>query len=115
MMVMKSDVQPLKKECKQSEQAEKVDDPNYCKYHRVISHPIEKCFVLKDLIIKLAREKKIELDIDEIAQANQVALEMTSSVPPSTHLYDQRKRLIQFGIVKPIVVQFQLRIVVIDF
>ncbi|KAA0065384.1 ty3-gypsy retrotransposon protein [Cucumis melo var. makuwa] len=26
-------------ECKRPEQAGKVDDPNYCKYHRVISHP----------------------------------------------------------------------------
>ncbi|KAA0040518.1 ty3-gypsy retrotransposon protein [Cucumis melo var. makuwa] len=33
-------------ECKRPEQAGKVDDPNYFKYHRVISHPVEKCFVL---------------------------------------------------------------------
>ncbi|KAA0032587.1 ty3-gypsy retrotransposon protein [Cucumis melo var. makuwa] len=26
-------------ECKRPEQAGKVDDPNYCKYHQVISHP----------------------------------------------------------------------------
>ncbi|KAA0032650.1 retrotransposon gag protein [Cucumis melo var. makuwa] len=52
-------------ECKRPEQAGKVDDPNYCKYHRVISHPVEKCFVLKELILKLAREKKIELDRDD--------------------------------------------------
>ena len=32
-------------ECKRPEQAGKVDDPNYCKYHRVISHPVEKCYV----------------------------------------------------------------------
>ncbi|KAA0067382.1 ty3-gypsy retrotransposon protein [Cucumis melo var. makuwa] len=53
--------------CKQLKQAGKVDDPNNCKYHRIISHPVEKCFVLKELILKLAREKKIELDIDEVA------------------------------------------------
>ena len=67
-------------ECKRPEQARKVDDPNYCKYHRVISHPVEKCFVLKELILKLARENKIELDIDEVAQTNHVAVNMTSSV-----------------------------------
>ncbi|KAA0041100.1 ty3-gypsy retrotransposon protein [Cucumis melo var. makuwa] len=61
-------------ECKRPEQAGKVDDPNYCKYHRVISHPVEKCFVLKELILKLARENKIELDIDEVAQTNHVAV-----------------------------------------
>ena len=65
--------------CKVIEQEGKVDDPNYCKYHRVISHPIEKCFVLKELILKLAREKKIELD-NEVAQTNHVAVEMTSRV-----------------------------------
>ncbi|KAA0049826.1 retrotransposon gag protein [Cucumis melo var. makuwa] len=92
----------------------KVNDPNYCKYHRVISHPLEKCFVLKELIIKLAREKKIELDIDEVAQANHVAIETTSSVPPPTHFYDQRKSLIQVRNFEPIVVQFQQRIVTID-
>ena len=81
-------------ECKRPEQAGKVDDPNYCKYHRVISHPVEKCFVLKELILKLAREKKIELDIDEVAQTNHVAIEMTSNVPPLTQLDDQRKSLI---------------------
>ncbi|KAA0032751.1 ty3-gypsy retrotransposon protein [Cucumis melo var. makuwa] len=52
-------------ECKRPEQAEKVDDPNYCKCHRVINHPIEKCFVLKELIVRLAHEKKIELDLKE--------------------------------------------------
>ncbi|KAA0033277.1 ty3-gypsy retrotransposon protein [Cucumis melo var. makuwa] len=58
--------------CKRPEQAGKIDDPNYCKYHRVISHPIEKCFMLKELILKLAHEKNIKLDIDEVAQSNHV-------------------------------------------
>ena len=53
--------------CKPLEQAEKIDDPNYYKYHRVINHPVEKCFVLKELILRLAREKKIELDLEEVA------------------------------------------------
>ncbi|KAA0035697.1 retrotransposon gag protein [Cucumis melo var. makuwa] len=79
-------------EFKQPEQVGKVDDLNYCKYHWVISHPVEKCFVLKELILKLAREKKIKLDIDEIAQTNHVVVEMTSSVPPATLLYDQREK-----------------------
>ena len=53
--------------------------------------------MLKELILKLAPEKKIKLDIDDVAQRNHVAVEMTSSIPPSTQLYDQRKSLIQFG------------------
>ncbi|KAA0041162.1 retrotransposon gag protein [Cucumis melo var. makuwa] len=84
-------------ECKRPKQARKVDDLNYCKYHRVISHPIEKFFVLKDLILKLARENKIELDIDEVAQTNHVAVNMTSNVLSSILLNDQSESLIQFG------------------
>ena len=71
--------------------------------------------MLKELIIKLARENKIELDIDEVAQTNHVAVEMTSNVPPSTQLYDQRKSLIQFGISEPIVGQLQQRIMTTNF
>ncbi|TYK30122.1 retrotransposon gag protein [Cucumis melo var. makuwa] len=97
-------------ECKRPEQAGKVDDPNYCKYNRIISHPIEKCFVLKELILKLARENKIELDIDEVAQTNHVVVKMTSSVLPSMLLYDQRESLIQFGTFEPILVRFQQKI-----
>ncbi|KAA0066689.1 retrotransposon gag protein [Cucumis melo var. makuwa] len=93
-------------ECKRPEQVGKVDDPNYCKYHRVTSHPVEKCFVLKELILKLARENKIEQDIDEVAQTNHVAVNMTSSVSPSILLYDQRESLIQFGTFKSILVRF---------
>ncbi|KAA0058515.1 ty3-gypsy retrotransposon protein [Cucumis melo var. makuwa] len=52
-------------ECKRPKQARKVDNLNYCKYHWVISHPVEKRFVLKELILRLAREKKIELDLEE--------------------------------------------------
>ncbi|KAA0039522.1 ty3-gypsy retrotransposon protein [Cucumis melo var. makuwa] len=52
-------------ECRRPEQVGKVDDPNYCKYHRVITYPVEKCFVLKELILRLAREKKIELDLEK--------------------------------------------------
>ena len=32
-----------------------VNDPNYYHYHRIVSHPMEKCFILKDLIMKLAK------------------------------------------------------------
>ena len=57
-------------ECKRSEEMGKVDDPNYCKYHRIISHPIQKCFVLKEFIMKLAKERKINLDFNDVAHSN---------------------------------------------
>ncbi|KAA0061208.1 ty3-gypsy retrotransposon protein [Cucumis melo var. makuwa] len=60
-------------ECKRPAEMRRVNDTNYCKYHRVISHPVEKCFLLKELILKLALDKKIELELDDVAQTNQVA------------------------------------------
>ncbi|KAH0658129.1 hypothetical protein KY285_026659 [Solanum tuberosum] len=35
-------------EMKRPDEAGKTDDQNYCKYHRLVSHPLEKCFVFKD-------------------------------------------------------------------
>ena len=42
-----------------------VNDPRYCKYHRIVSHPVSKCFVLKELIMKQAQQRKIELDLED--------------------------------------------------
>ncbi|CAL2238574.1 unnamed protein product [Prunus armeniaca] len=47
-----------------------VNDPKFCKYLRIVSHLVDKCFVLKELIMNLARQGRIELDVDEIADAN---------------------------------------------
>ncbi|KAM1481946.1 hypothetical protein ACFXTO_034311 [Malus domestica] len=41
-------------ECKWPEEMNRINDPKYCKYHRIVSHHVGKCFVLKKLIIKLA-------------------------------------------------------------
>ncbi|KAH0648208.1 hypothetical protein KY285_033456 [Solanum tuberosum] len=56
-------------EMKRPDEARKADDPNYCKYHRLVSHPLEKCFVFKDRVMRLVNEKKIVLD-DEKASSN---------------------------------------------
>ncbi|KAF9665074.1 hypothetical protein SADUNF_Sadunf16G0084300 [Salix dunnii] len=56
-------------EVKRPEEANQVDNPNYYKYHRLISHPIEKCFVLKDKIMRLHENGDIVFD-DEIAASN---------------------------------------------
>ena len=53
-------------EYKKPEDMGKVDDPNCCKYYRIISHPIQKCFIFKEQIMKLAKENKIDLDFDEV-------------------------------------------------
>ncbi|XP_020410515.1 uncharacterized protein LOC109946596 [Prunus persica] len=57
-------------ECKRPEEMNRVNDHKFYKYHRIVSHPVEKCFVLKELIMNLARQGRIELDVDEIADAN---------------------------------------------
>ena len=69
--------------------------------------------MLKELILKLTREKKIELDIDDVVQTNHVIVKMTSSVLPSTLFYDQRENLIQFGTFEPILVRFQQKIMIL--
>ena len=56
-------------EMKRPDEAGKFDDPNYCKYHRLLIHPLEKCFVFKDRVMRLANENKIILD-DEKASSN---------------------------------------------
>lgn len=50
---------------KRPEEAGKIDHPKYYKFHRIISHLVEKCFVLKDLIVRLDKENKIKLEIGE--------------------------------------------------
>ncbi|XP_051132648.1 uncharacterized protein LOC127252498 [Andrographis paniculata] len=49
---------------KRPEKAGKVDDPRYCKYHRVIGHLIHNCFIFKDKVMELVREGKITLEDD---------------------------------------------------
>ncbi|KAM1932935.1 hypothetical protein ACFX15_017309 [Malus domestica] len=43
-------------ECKRPEEMNCVNDPRYCKYHRIVSHSVGKFFVLNELIIKLAQQ-----------------------------------------------------------
>ncbi|KAA0042375.1 retrotransposon gag protein [Cucumis melo var. makuwa] len=93
-------------ECKRLEEAEKVEDPNYCKHHRVISYLVEKCLVLKELILRLARKKKIELDLEKVAQTNHATMMIMLKAPPLRMIFEQRESLVQFGTFEPIVVQF---------
>ena len=60
--------------CKRPEDMRKVDDPNYCKYHRIIGHPIQKCFVFKEKIMKLAKENKIDLNFNEVVGSNHTTI-----------------------------------------
>ncbi|GKV04930.1 hypothetical protein SLEP1_g17015 [Rubroshorea leprosula] len=59
---------------KRPEEVGRVNDPKYCKYHQIVSHPIGKCFVLKDLIVRLEKEGKIQLESEEGSVATNVAM-----------------------------------------
>ncbi|XP_051142237.1 uncharacterized protein LOC127259136 [Andrographis paniculata] len=52
---------------KRPEEAGKVDDQRYCKYHRVVEHPIHNCFIFKNKVMELVREGKITLEDDSTA------------------------------------------------
>ena len=65
-------------ECKRPEEMGHTNNPKYCKYHQVVCHLVEKCFVLKDIIIRLAKEGKILLDMDETAELNYTTFITTS-------------------------------------
>ncbi|KAL0457872.1 UNVERIFIED_CONTAM: hypothetical protein Slati_0414400 [Sesamum latifolium] len=56
-------------EMKRPEEAERKDDPKYCKYHRLVGHAIQDCFVFKDKVMQLARQGKISLE-EDFAAAN---------------------------------------------
>ena len=67
-------------EMKRPDEAGKVNDPNYCKYHRLVGHPIEKCFVFKDKVMELASQGKILLEEDKVT-TNQISIEFGTMDP----------------------------------
>ncbi|KAG9444493.1 hypothetical protein H6P81_015833 [Aristolochia fimbriata] len=40
----------------------KSKDPNFCKYHRLVGHSTKNCFVLKDRIMELVAQGRIEIE-----------------------------------------------------
>ncbi|KAM0975186.1 hypothetical protein ACFX13_018538 [Malus domestica] len=68
-------------ECRRPEKMNHTDSPRYCKFHRFISHPTEKCFVLKDFILKLAQQGKIELDLEDTVAAHTTTIVFGSLDP----------------------------------
>ncbi|KAL0319807.1 UNVERIFIED_CONTAM: hypothetical protein Sradi_5242200 [Sesamum radiatum] len=49
---------------KRPEEAERKDDPKYCKYHRLVGDAIQDCFVFKNKVMQLDRQGKISLEND---------------------------------------------------
>ena len=56
-------------ELKRSEKVNQMDNSNYCKYHRLINHPVKKCLVLKYKIMRL-HESVYIFFYDEITSSN---------------------------------------------
>ncbi|GKU88733.1 hypothetical protein SLEP1_g2962 [Rubroshorea leprosula] len=67
---------------KHPEEVGRVNDPKYCKYHRIVSHLIDKCFLLIDMIVRLEKEGKIQLESEEGSAATNVAMVSFGSFSP---------------------------------
>jgi len=46
-----------------------TDNPKYCKYHTIISHPIEKCKAFQKQVVQLMKEGSITLDEEDIKES----------------------------------------------
>ena len=84
-------------EAKRPKELGKTPDPNYCRYHRLISHPIEKCVTLKEKIMRLAQDGTIVLDLDETVGTNHASV-IIDELPCQA---------IQFGSLEPVMIQIQ--------
>ncbi|KAH7834842.1 hypothetical protein Vadar_020185 [Vaccinium darrowii] len=63
------------------EEIGRVNDPKYCHYHRIVSHPIEKCSMLKELLVDRASKNKILLDLNEAAESNPTTIVVDHMIP----------------------------------
>ena len=55
---------------KSPEEVGRTTRPKYCCYHRMVSHPLEKCIMIMERIMQLAKVGKIILDLDDVVEAN---------------------------------------------
>jgi len=53
-----------------SKEIGRINNPKYCRYHRISSHPIEKCKAFKVKILQLAMEGKITLDEEDTKKSD---------------------------------------------
>jgi len=69
-------------EPKRPNQVNKTDHPKYCPYHRLISHTIEECYVLKDKIQNMIDEGDIEMDCSKGESAKASSSMLVQTVHP---------------------------------
>ncbi|KAK4411799.1 hypothetical protein Sango_0252900 [Sesamum angolense] len=51
-------------EMKQPKEVKRNDDPKYCKYHRLVGHVIQDCFLFMDKVMQVARQESERILID---------------------------------------------------
>ena len=52
------------------EEIERTNDPKYCRYHRIVSHPIKKCRTFKERVMQLEKEGKITLGGEDTEESD---------------------------------------------
>ena len=52
-------------ESRRPEEIGRTNDPNYCKYYRIINHPIEKCKAFRGQVLQLENEGNVTLDEED--------------------------------------------------
>ncbi|KAM1359722.1 hypothetical protein ACFX2F_046658 [Malus domestica] len=70
-------------ECKHPEEMNRFNDPRYYKYHCIVSYLVGKCFTLKELIMKLSQQRRIELDLEDMAATHTTKIVFGSFDPRS--------------------------------
>jgi len=55
---------------KRLEEIERTGDPKYCRYQRIVSHPIEKCRTFKERVMQLEKEGKITLGGEDTEESD---------------------------------------------
>ena len=85
-LLEKGVIELLEPKC--SEEVGRTVDPKYCRYHRIVSHPLEKCVTLKDHIIRLAKEGRIVLDLYEMEKVSHVIVQEADELDSEIDLTD---------------------------
>ncbi|MQL91945.1 hypothetical protein Taro_024564 [Colocasia esculenta] len=77
-LCMKNDLLTLPRLRRPSE-ADRVDEPNYCLYHRMLGHSIEDCYVFKN-------------EVQKLIQSRLVTMREHLVDPPQPHAWDQSRQ-----------------------
>ncbi|KAL0923802.1 hypothetical protein M5K25_004577 [Dendrobium thyrsiflorum] len=80
-------------ECKRPEESKYTGDPNYCPYHRVVSHPIEDCYIFKDWLERKYQKGELTLSDNVLSHPRKESTRVvtSSSVPPDDKRKDDKK------------------------